>query len=175
MLPADSGNFKNATSNQVVRQGGFSLVELMVVFVIVAITAALAAPSLNATIRNYRAGAAARQLMTDMQFAKMGAVSQGVGYRVTFSVAQKQYRIQRWDRTTAAWVQVDTVRDLATLGTPYFVSGGALATNFTANRAYVEFTPLGTASTNGTATISVGTAVRNVSVNAIGRVRIDAA
>lgn len=178
MLPVDSFNrnriVRKARSTGILaRTRGFSLVELFVVLTIIAITAAIATPSITATVRAYRAGAAARQLMTDLQFAKMGAVSQRVNYRVSFDAGQTRYWIERWNAATAAWNQVDAVRALATPGTPYFTLGAALNLAFTGGNAFVEFTPLGVTNSNGVATVRVGAAVRNVSVNAIGRVRID--
>jgi type IV fimbrial biogenesis protein FimU len=155
------------------RPRGFSLVEILIVMTIIGITAAIATPNITATIRAYRAGAAARQLMTDLQFAKMGAVSQRVNYRVSFDAGQNRYWIERWNAATAAWNTVDAVRALATPGTPYFTQGAALNVAFTGGNAFVEFTPLGVASSNGVATVRVGSAARNISVNAIGRVRID--
>jgi type IV fimbrial biogenesis protein FimT len=154
------------------RPRGFSLVELLVVLAIIGMTAAIATPSIAATVRAYRAGAAARQLMTDFQFAKMGAVSQRVNYRVSFNTGQNRYWIERWNG--GGWTQVDAVRALATPGTAYFTQGAALNVAFTGGNVFVEFTPLGVASSNGVATVRVGTAARDVSVNAIGRVRIDA-
>jgi len=178
MLPVDSSDkngimCRTCGAGNIARTRGFSLVEVLVVTAIIGLVAAIATPSIAATVRAYRAGAAARQLMTDFQFAKMGAVSQRVNYRVSFDAGQNRYWIERWNPATAAWNQVDIVRTLATPGTPYFMLGAALTVAFTGGNTFVEFTPLGVASSNGVATVRVGTAARDITVNAIGRVRID--
>ena len=54
---------------------GFTLVELLVVLVIVAILSAVAAPGVSAWIQNYQARTTARQLLTDLSLARMSAVS----------------------------------------------------------------------------------------------------
>jgi prepilin-type N-terminal cleavage/methylation domain-containing protein len=154
------------------RRAGFTLVELLVTLAIVGIAASLAVPNVMTSIMEYRASAAGRQLMTDLQFAKTSAVSQVVHYRVTFNVGQKQYIVSRFNSATGNWDQVGVTRALAVPGTPYYVAGGAFAINLTGGQTFVEFTALGTATTTGGITITVNGRQRTVNVNSIGRVNV---
>ena len=56
------------------RQAGFTMVELMIVIVVIAILSAIAVPNIISWLPNYRAKAAARDLISNFQKAKMEAV-----------------------------------------------------------------------------------------------------
>ena len=56
------------------RSNGFTLIEAMVVVALVAILAALAAPSFSTTIANQRVSSASQELQTLLQFARAEAV-----------------------------------------------------------------------------------------------------
>jgi type IV fimbrial biogenesis protein FimT len=71
---------------------GFTLVEIMVVIAIMAILGAIAAPNLRGFMAQKRLKGAARQVMSDMMWARMQAVSQNNRFKVTF-VNSSQYSI----------------------------------------------------------------------------------
>lgn len=58
------------------RQAGFTMVELMIVIVIIAILSAIAVPSIINWLPNYRLKSAARDLFSNMQKARMQAVKE---------------------------------------------------------------------------------------------------
>lgn len=64
----------NAASHRQHASQGFTLIEAMVVVALVAILAALAAPSFNTTIANQRVSSAAQEVQTLLLFARAEAV-----------------------------------------------------------------------------------------------------
>ena len=66
---------------------GVTLVELIVVMVIIAIGAALMAPSIGAWLPNYRLRSTTRDIVSTMRDAQMKAVKTGNPYRVSFNTA----------------------------------------------------------------------------------------
>jgi prepilin-type N-terminal cleavage/methylation domain-containing protein len=67
---------------------GVTLIELVVVFVIIAIGAVLSAPNIGAWLPNYRLRSATRDIVSTMRTAQMRAVSNNVQYRVNFNAAE---------------------------------------------------------------------------------------
>jgi prepilin-type N-terminal cleavage/methylation domain-containing protein len=64
----------NKSASPPQRQKGFTLIEMMVVVVLVAILAALALPSFTTMIANQRVTSAAQELLTLLQFARAEGV-----------------------------------------------------------------------------------------------------
>jgi type IV fimbrial biogenesis protein FimT len=63
---------------------GVTLIELVIVFVIIAIGAVLLAPNIGAWLPNYRLRSATRDIVSTMRTAQMKAVSTNTDYRVFF-------------------------------------------------------------------------------------------
>ena len=133
---------------------GLTLIEVLVVVLILGILAAVAAPNVSSWLENYRIRTAGRQLVSDLQLAKMKAVSQGVQHRVSFDVAGKSYILEKGDASSGSttWVQVDATRALASEQNPYYAKGVSISTNLASDR--VTFSPVGNASPAGTITLS---------------------
>jgi prepilin-type N-terminal cleavage/methylation domain-containing protein len=73
---------------------GVTLIELIVVFVIIAIAAALAAPNIGGWLPRYRLRSATRDIVSTMRDAQMKAVTYRMQYQVNFTVDADSYRLQ---------------------------------------------------------------------------------
>ncbi len=123
---------------------GLSLIEVLVVVVILGIASGLAVPSFSTWIDKYRVKKTARQLATDLQFAKMKSIAEKVEYKLIFDSTNKAYTIQRGDLPSAStsWTVVDIPRQLADSTNPYYSKSVSLNSTVGA----VTFTPAGSAS-----------------------------
>jgi type II secretory pathway pseudopilin PulG len=73
---------------------GFSLTELVVVLLGGMILLALAVPALDTTLDQYRVVLAAQSVTSQLQFARMKAVSSNESYRVNFPAGTSDYRVE---------------------------------------------------------------------------------
>ena len=87
---------------------GVTLIELIVVFAIIAIGAVLAVPSFGPWLANYRLRTATRDITSNLRTAQMRAVSNNVDYQVSFSGGS--YILQR--NTGGLWVDEGTAQTL---------------------------------------------------------------
>jgi prepilin-type N-terminal cleavage/methylation domain-containing protein len=74
---------------------GVTLIELIVVFVIIAIAAGLMAPNIGGWLPRYRLSSATRDIVSTMRTAQMKAVANRMQYRVNFNEAPNSYILQR--------------------------------------------------------------------------------
>ena len=81
---------------------GITLIELIVVFVIIAVGATLMIPNMGAWLPSYRLRSATRDLVSTMRNAQMKAVSTNLTYRVSFTLP-KTYLLQ-YLNTNGVWV-----------------------------------------------------------------------
>ena len=65
-------------------QKGYSLLEILIVFVLIAILSAIAVPQTNKWIEHYRLNGATRLVWADLQSAKMTAIKNNQSITVTF-------------------------------------------------------------------------------------------
>lgn len=79
------------------RQGGFTLVELLVVVVIVALGATLAAPSATDMIANRRVQAAAQSILDGLNTARAEAVRRNTPVRFAMNADSRGWTITRVD------------------------------------------------------------------------------
>lgn len=160
-------------------RNAFTLVELLVVLAVVAIISAVAAPSVSQWITNYRTKTVARQLMTDLQFARMTAVAQKTPCQVVIDPVNNKYTITM----TVAGTTVGIPRQLgvSTIGNnqtnPYYAPGVSLATTpAVAGTLTVQFNSLGnvtfTPANATTATVTQGTYAYNVAISPTGNMQI---
>jgi prepilin-type N-terminal cleavage/methylation domain-containing protein len=74
---------------------GVTLIELIVVFVIIAIGATLMVPGIGGWLPRYRLRSATRDIVSTMRTAQMKAVSNRLQYRVNFNEAPNSYILER--------------------------------------------------------------------------------
>ena len=99
---------------------GVTLLELIVVFVIIAIGAVLVVPNLRPWILNYRLRSATRDITSNLRAAQMSAVSNNFNYQVFFDTGAGIYKLQR--NSGGLWVDEGTAQTLP--------PGISIATNF---------------------------------------------
>jgi prepilin-type N-terminal cleavage/methylation domain-containing protein len=155
---------------------GFTLVELLVAIVIVGVLTGLALPNLTKWTQGTKVKKVARQIVTDMQFAKMRAISESVQYRVYFDTTNKQHYIQKGNLSSGStgWTTVGTVRNLTDAANPYYAKGVTFTDTFTTSCTdCVIFSPTGEATPSGSVTCSASGNTRVVNVTSSGRIRVD--
>ncbi len=151
------------------QQGGFTLIEIMVVVIILMIGALAVIPLLSSGA-SVQVEAAADMLAADLEYAKSMAISHASVYQVVFNVSQNYYQIQNaygtvishpvkkgqlytvdFDaQTNLSQVQIDTVDFDGTaevrfdyIGSPYDGGGNALnagSVTLTAGESTAEVT-----------------------------------
>jgi prepilin-type N-terminal cleavage/methylation domain-containing protein len=82
---------------------GVTLIELVVVFAIIAIGAALVIPNVGAWLPNYRLRTATRDIVSIMRVAQMRAVSNNLSYRVSFDTGARTYILQYDSTGGGSW------------------------------------------------------------------------
>ena len=85
------------------RESGFTAMELMVVIAIIGIMAAIAIPGFSTWLPNYRLKTAARDLYSNMQKTKVGAIKSNSDWAIVFDPANKRYRICSDDGGDSDW------------------------------------------------------------------------
>jgi len=103
---------------------GVTLIELVVVFAIIAIGAVLMVPNMGAWIPNYRLRSASRDLVSTMRVAQMRAVSNNAEYQVY--ITGGSYTLQRFSSGLGTWV---SEADAATLPTGITINSNNFLNN----------------------------------------------
>ena len=119
-------------------QNGFTLAEVMVVVAILAIMGSVAGTSLMNRLPDYRLKKAVRELVAQMQNAKLGAIKENTRWRINFNIGANTYQVISYgpDNTlgTADDVNYVTV-DLASYGSGVAFGTGNAAQNWNGDPA----------------------------------------
>ena len=132
------------------RDGGFSLLELMMVVAIMGVLAAVAIPMSGNTLRYIKLSGDARDLSNAVSVAKMRAAAKFTQSRLYIDLSGRTYYLQTYDKTTSGWV----------------TEGGSTALSSTVSFGYgpVSSAPTNTQTTIGQASNCMTTAVTPVAV-----------
>ena len=133
---------------------GFTVLELIAAMAIASVVLGIAVPSLLAWLPTLRLSSAARQVATDLQVARMKAISQNAAYTVSFNTTNGTYSF------------TGTSRDL---GQEY---PGITIASVSPSPPNPVFSPRGTANAATTITLSNGSAQKWVCVKTVGRVNL---
>ncbi|OGQ83013.1 MAG: hypothetical protein A3F90_19750 [Deltaproteobacteria bacterium RIFCSPLOWO2_12_FULL_60_19] len=146
------------------RQGasGFTIIELLVTVGVAAVIMATAVPAFMSLLPTINLSSAARQVATDLQFARVKAVSQSVRYRLSF--------VGAIPGATTYLMQNDSSGAFVTETGPFALPPGISVSALTATS---EFQPRGTVNATSTITLQNGNSqTRTVQVALVGRVTI---
>ncbi len=151
--------YKNQTQKK--RSGpesGFTLIELMIVVVIIAIVAGFTMGEINSA--SYQLKSRAHTLKAHMTQAKLEAVKRNLNVRIKINATNDGYDIASLDSSDNV---IDTITSVK------------YANKFTFTGGDTKFTPRGTANSNSITVVGEGTTnpEYTISVNNIGRVRLE--
>jgi len=146
-------------------EGGFTIIELMIVVAIVATLSGIAFLASKDMYANYQLRGLARQVYSDMQLARVSAIKKGEEWRVDF---QTNPQGVKYILSVKGGV---TVKDVYLTGKEaVFKTAGVKACNYSDDSADpddAEFNPNGTASAGGVK-LSLGHRVYRVYVSSTG-------
>ena len=137
------------------RSAGFSLIELVLVLTIISVLSAIAVPRYAGALARYRADAAARRVVADLDYARQRARSSSSSVTAAFLPGQDLLLITgtiSMDDPSASWRT-----DLS--GSPY--RADITASVFGADNT-VTFNGFGDPDTGGTVILTVGSETRSV-------------
>lgn len=177
MISQKRTRVSHTTLNKKQQQAGFSLPEVLIVIAIIGILAAIAFPSFLHWLPNIRLKAAARDLYSNMQQAKIQAIKQNKDWAIVFDTTTDKYYVCSDPGTDVDWATVvgNAIEETVNLGDyksgVTFGSGSSTPANtvtYTNNVAI--FNPRGTGKlgyvyldhAKNTDTIRVGTLISGV-------------
>ena len=94
---------------------GFTLIELMVVLAIIATMVAVGIPNFLAYMPNARLKSAARELYSNLQLAKMGAIKHNTDWAIVFDKAGGKYQVCSGQGGDSAWSGTNDVEETVVL------------------------------------------------------------
>ena len=127
---------------------GITLIELLIVFVIIAIGAALMVPNLGGWRHHYRLRSAARDIVSIMRAAQMKAVSNNLQYGVAFDTGTHEFQLYR----DSGGLQPDGASNALPTGVTF--NSVSFPADGTLGKRLVRFFPDTTASDDGTIVLS---------------------
>lgn len=143
--------------------GGFTMLELMIIVVIIGLVAAMAVPTFYKGMPKLKARTEARNVLNLVRLARSKAISEGTQYGVYINTANKQYLL--FKDTLNPTSKTYEIGDLVSSG-PINIERDVLISALNFTNGSVVFLPTGEASQSGSVTfnISGGGAPYSVSV-----------
>jgi len=146
-------------------QKGITLIELIVVFVIIAIGAALVVPNIGGWLPNYRLRSATRNIASTMRVAQMKAVSNNIPYRVNLNDAEVGAGSYVLQYNSGGWTSEGAVQTLPS---------GIIISAITIPAKHAEFNPNSTSSTGSLTLQNTKGSQKTITLtSATGRVKVD--
>lgn len=143
------------------RASGFTILELMVAIGIAMVVLGIAVPSLMTWMPTLRLSSAARQVATDLQVARMKAISQNTKFQMSFVGSIPGATSYRIEKDSGGFVLESG---------PFSLPDGITVSSVTATSV---FQPRGTVNTSSEITLqNVNSETKKVQVAAVGRVNI---
>lgn len=143
-------------------RGGFTLIEVTITMLVLAILTAVAAPSYISALASNRADMAARKVVADLHFARTEAQRYSQSRTVEFDIANGRYTlvsIASLDRSTAGYV-VNLVDD------PF--AAALVSATFGAD-ANVTFDMYGRPDSDGTVVVQAGNFQKTITLASDGQ------
>jgi Tfp pilus assembly protein FimT len=149
---------------------GVTLIELVVVFVIIAVGAVLTAPNIHAWLPNYRLKSATRDIVSTMRTAQMKAVSTNLQYRVYFNPDEGKYWMERGNQSSGStnWVGSADLDNASREGAIYTLPSG-LSVSLA---GFVQFNPNSTCNA-ATITVSNSRGKRSIITTVMGTGKVN--
>jgi len=146
---------------------GITLIELVVVFVIIAIGAVLLVPNIGTWLPNFRLRSATRDVASMLRTAQMKAVSTNIPFGVAFDA--NSYQLYR---SSGGLIPEGS---LVTLPSGVqFKDDISFPVNGTLSKPFAQFNPNSTSSTGGVSLINIKGAQKRITLtSATGRIKIE--
>ncbi len=141
---------------------GFTIMELVVVMTLALIIMGIALPNLLSWLPTYRLSAGARQVASDLQLARMKAISQNAKFRLIFNGNVYPAATYTFEK--------DNGGTWGTESGPFGLPDDITVKDVTATSV---FQPRGTVNVISLITLQNGTDIKQVQISIVGRVSIN--
>jgi type IV fimbrial biogenesis protein FimT len=91
------------------KRSGFTVIELITVIVILGILTAVGVPNFLSWLPKYRLKSAARDLYSNLQFAKLSAIKHNADWAIVFNKASDQYQVCSGQGPDNSWGGTDNM------------------------------------------------------------------
>jgi prepilin-type N-terminal cleavage/methylation domain-containing protein len=152
---------------------GFTLIEVIIVFAIMAIVLGIAVPSLYQYRQNTNLKEATRELSADISYCRQTAVAENIRHRIVFNQSANTYTIQKENPVNSGNYVALSTKSPGSVSSSVIIMGSPNEPSFTGGVAYITFQPRGTMSA-GTVWLQHTTrlSTSTITTNLMGRVNV---